>query len=173
MERRWWTTVPLQPCSSNSPGAKEACMDEEGFCGISRSLIGGPWQKADERRGTDGPIQTYWWECFSLVTFQMFSLWPYSNFHWLFPSFILLHTGEFFHSPLIKYLPKWQAFLCMGMRERADLTILEHNENIIKSKQATTKIGMLWCVVKVSQFLLFFQYSLFSQSLDKYFYWLI
>ncbi|CAM4607613.1 unnamed protein product [Leuciscus chuanchicus] len=40
------------------------------------------------------------------------------------------HTGplEIFHSALLKYLPKRQAFSYEGMRERAYLAIMEHNE---------------------------------------------
>ncbi|CAM4529859.1 unnamed protein product [Leuciscus chuanchicus] len=53
------------------------------------------------------------------------------------------HTGplEVFHSALLKYLPKRQAFSFQGMRERCHLAILEHNENIVKRKQDTTKTG--------------------------------
>ncbi|XP_078114585.1 uncharacterized protein LOC144523128 [Sander vitreus] len=53
------------------------------------------------------------------------------------------HTGplEVFHSALLKYLPKCQAFSFQGLRERCHLAILEHNENIVKRKQATTKTG--------------------------------
>ncbi|KAJ8011920.1 hypothetical protein DPEC_G00063320 [Dallia pectoralis] len=53
------------------------------------------------------------------------------------------HTGplEVFHSALLKYLPKRQAFSFQGMRERCQLAILEHNENIVKRKQATTTTG--------------------------------
>ncbi|XP_030216455.1 uncharacterized protein LOC115546824 [Gadus morhua] len=53
------------------------------------------------------------------------------------------HTGplEIFHSALLKYLPKRQAFSYDGMRERCYLAILEHNENIVKRKQATTMTG--------------------------------
>ncbi|KAL0973588.1 hypothetical protein UPYG_G00206540 [Umbra pygmaea] len=55
------------------------------------------------------------------------------------------HTGplEVFHSPLLKYIPKRKAFPFQGMRERCHLAILEHNENIVKRKQATTKTGEL------------------------------
>ncbi|KAK7166281.1 hypothetical protein R3I93_006145 [Phoxinus phoxinus] len=53
------------------------------------------------------------------------------------------HTGplENFHSAMLKYLPKRQAFSYHGMRERSHLAILDHNENIVKSKQATTVTG--------------------------------
>ncbi|KAJ7998415.1 hypothetical protein DPEC_G00204700 [Dallia pectoralis] len=53
------------------------------------------------------------------------------------------HTGplEVFHSALLKYLSKRQAFSFQGMRERCQLAILEHNENIVKRKQATTTTG--------------------------------
>ncbi|KAG1932752.1 hypothetical protein F2P79_020905 [Pimephales promelas] len=53
------------------------------------------------------------------------------------------HTGqlETFHSAMLKYLPKRQAFSYHGMRERAYLAILDHNENIIKRKQGTTVKG--------------------------------
>ncbi|KAK0140466.1 hypothetical protein N1851_022563 [Merluccius polli] len=46
---------------------------------------------------------------------------------------------EVFHRALLKNLPKRPAFSYMGMRERAHLAILEHNENMVKRKQATTK----------------------------------
>ncbi|KAF1385407.1 hypothetical protein PFLUV_G00107440 [Perca fluviatilis] len=53
------------------------------------------------------------------------------------------HTGplEVFHSTLLKLFPKRQAFSFQGMRERCHLAILEHSENIVKRKQATTKTG--------------------------------
>ncbi|XP_051965218.1 uncharacterized protein LOC127631208 [Xyrauchen texanus] len=53
------------------------------------------------------------------------------------------HTGplEVFHSALLKYIPKRQAFSFQGMKERCYLAILEHNENIVKRKQDTTKTG--------------------------------
>ncbi|KAK7127270.1 hypothetical protein R3I94_018457 [Phoxinus phoxinus] len=53
------------------------------------------------------------------------------------------HTGplEVFHSALLKYLPKRQAFSFQGMKERCHLAFLEHNENIVKRKQDTTKTG--------------------------------
>ncbi|CAM4529777.1 unnamed protein product [Leuciscus chuanchicus] len=55
------------------------------------------------------------------------------------------HTGQLenFHSAMLKYLPKRQAFSYHGMRERSYLAILDHNENIIKRKQATTVTGEL------------------------------
>ena len=57
---------------------------------------------------------------------------------------MLQHTGELevFHSALLKYLPKRQSFSYMGMKERAHLAILDHNENIVKRKQATTLTGV-------------------------------
>ncbi|KAK0137974.1 hypothetical protein N1851_025782 [Merluccius polli] len=53
------------------------------------------------------------------------------------------HTGplEIFHSALLKYLPKRQAFSYEGMRERGYLAVLEHNENIVVREQATTGTG--------------------------------
>ncbi|XP_030233960.1 uncharacterized protein LOC115559293 [Gadus morhua] len=53
------------------------------------------------------------------------------------------HTGplEIFHSAMLKYLPKRQGFSFQGMRERGHLACLEHNENFVKRKQATTKTG--------------------------------
>ncbi|KAK0155186.1 hypothetical protein N1851_002510 [Merluccius polli] len=53
------------------------------------------------------------------------------------------HTGplEIFHSALLKYLPKRQAFSYEGMRERAYLAIMDHNENIVAREQATTATG--------------------------------
>ena len=47
-----------------------------------------------------------------------------------------------FHSALLKYLPKRQAFSYMGMYARGQLAILEHNENIVKRCQASTREGM-------------------------------
>jgi hypothetical protein len=43
---------------------------------------------------------------------------------------------------MLKYLPKRQGFSFQGMRERGHLACLEHNENIVKRKQATTKTGV-------------------------------
>ena len=39
-------------------------------------------------------------------------------------------------------VPKRQGFSFQGMRERGHLACLEHNENIVKRKQATTKTGV-------------------------------
>ena len=57
---------------------------------------------------------------------------------------MLPHTGELevFHSALLKYMPKRQHFSYMGMKERAHLAVMEHNENIVKRSQATTSTGM-------------------------------
>ncbi|XP_051284280.1 uncharacterized protein LOC127378937 [Dicentrarchus labrax] len=53
------------------------------------------------------------------------------------------HTGplENFDSALLKYLPKRPTFSYYGMRERCHLAILDHNENTVKRKQATTVTG--------------------------------
>lgn len=80
----------------------------------------------------------------SLNTLQNHSVMIMFSFSYSFPFFILLHTGplEIFHSAMLKYLPKRQGFSFQGMRERGHLACLEHNENIVKRKQATTKTGV-------------------------------
>lgn len=50
----------------------------------------------------------------------------------------------------------------MGMRERAFLAILEHNENIVKRKQATTQKGVFYCVVRALYTKMFFKPDLVS-----------
>lgn len=69
------------------------------------------------------------------------------------------HTGplEIFHSALLKYLPKRQAFSYEGMRERAYLAIMEHNENIVAREQATTTTGVFSCTLntKITLFMMF------------------
>ena len=69
------------------------------------------------------------------------------------------HTGplEIFHSALLKYLPKRQAFSYEGMKERAYLAIMDHNENIVAREQATTATGVFSCtlntkITKMSMF---------------------
>ncbi|KAK0150406.1 hypothetical protein N1851_008491 [Merluccius polli] len=49
-------------------------------------------------------------------------------------------------APLLKYAPKRQTFSYMGMKEQGQLTILEHNENIVKRQQATTSTRYYICI---------------------------
>ncbi|XP_056155127.1 uncharacterized protein LOC130129568 [Lampris incognitus] len=63
---------------------------------------------------------------------------------------LFMHTGalEVFHSAVLKYMPKRQCPSYHGIRERGLLAVLEHNENIVKRRPATTKEGGL----KMKQF---------------------
>ena len=148
MDRGWWTNKLVWKSSSNSPGAKQAPMDEEGVFSVWKSRIAGKWQKAFERPGTDGPVQTHWWVYNSSPYKLEYFTKSLRNDHVFilifFSLFILLHTGplEIFHSAMLKYLPKRQGFSFQGMRERGHLACLEHNENFVKRKQATTKTGV-------------------------------
>lgn len=74
---------------------------------------------------------------------------------------MLSHTGELevFHAALLKYCPKRQHFSYMGMKERAHLAIMEHNENIVKRSQATTSTGVFREKIYVN---VCYLYSMFS-----------